>query len=73
MPEIVPRPIEDIKTTLHTTNRNINQIKIDMITMKSDLSIIKDYIKKQERERLLQQQKDNQKASDIQTGWFWSS
>ena len=69
MPEITPRPIDEIKTTLHTTSRNINQIKVDIISMKSDLSIIKDYIRRQEQQRQLEQQKEK----EIQNGWFWSS
>ncbi len=56
------KPIEDVKNTQHTINRNLNQIKTDIICIKADISIIKDYIKVQQK-----------KEEEISKGWFWSS
>ena len=55
------KPIEDVKNTQHTINRNLNQIKTDIICIKADISIIKDYINLQKKEE------------EISKGWFWSS
>jgi uncharacterized protein (UPF0335 family) len=54
------KPIEDVKNTQHTINRNLNQIKTDIICIKADISIIKDYIKLQKK-----------KEEEISKGWFW--
>jgi hypothetical protein len=54
------KPIEDVKNTQHTINRNLNQMKTDIICIKADISIIKDYIKVQQK-----------KEEEISKGWFW--
>ena len=53
------KPIEKVKNEVHEINRNINKIKTDLIGLKADISIIKDYIKKKESE-------------EISKGWFFS-
>ncbi len=55
------KPIEKVKIDVHEINRNITKIKTDLISMKADISTIKDYIKKKEQEN-----------KEISTGWFWS-
>lgn len=55
------KPIEKVKNDVHEINRNITKIKMDLISMRSDISIIKDYIRKKEEEN-----------KEISTGWFWS-
>tara|TARA_Y100001937_G_scaffold122473_1_gene183275 strand:- start:628 stop:831 length:204 start_codon:yes stop_codon:yes gene_type:complete len=57
------KPIEKVKIDVHEINRNITKIKTDLISMKADISIIKDYIKERE--------KQNEENKDISTGWFW--
>ena len=59
---ITNRPIEDVRNTVHSINRNINTIKIDMINIKSDLSIIKDYIRQKEKEK---------EKEEVNDGWLW--
>lgn len=55
-----PKPIVDIKNDLHTITRNINQLKTDIICIKADISIIKDYINEKKR-----------KEEEISKGWIW--
>jgi archaellum component FlaC len=57
---IESKPIVDVKNTLHTISRNINQLKTDIICIKSDISIIKDYINSQKK-----------KEEEISKGWIW--
>lgn len=52
------KPIEKVKNDIHVINQNINKIKTDLISIKADISIIKDYIKKKESE-------------EISKGWLW--
>ena len=52
------KPIEKVKNDIHQINQTINKIKTDMITIRADISIIKDYIKKKESE-------------EISKGWLW--
>ncbi len=54
------KPIIDVKNTLHTISRNINQLKTDIICIKSEISIIKDYINSQKK-----------KEEEISKGWIW--
>ena len=54
------KPIEKVKNEVHEINRNINKIKTDLIGLRADVSIIKDYIKKQEA-----------KEEEISKGWLW--
>lgn len=53
------KPIEKVKNDIHQINQTINKIKTDMITIRADISIIKDFIKKKESE-------------EISKGWFFS-
>ena len=57
------KPIEKVKNEVHSINRNINKIKTDLISIRADISIIKDFIK--ERERI------NEENKNISGGWFW--
>jgi hypothetical protein len=57
MPDVAPKPIEDVKQQIDFVRRDINKLKTDVICIKADLSIIKDFIKQKEAEK-------NQ-------GWFW--
>ncbi len=55
------KPIEKVKNEVHEINRNITKIKTDLISIRADISIIKDFIKQKE-----------QQNKEISTGWFWS-
>jgi len=55
-----PKPIVDIKNELHVIARNINQLKTDIICIKADISIIKDYINEKKK-----------KQEEISKGWIW--
>ena len=55
------KPIERVKNDIHEVNRNIYKIKTDLISMRADISIIKDFIK--ERERI-------NENKNISKGWF---
>tara|TARA_R100000654_G_scaffold17063_4_gene35810 strand:+ start:1951 stop:2154 length:204 start_codon:yes stop_codon:yes gene_type:complete len=57
------KPIEKVKNEVHEINRNITKIKTDLISIRADISIIKDFIKHKE--------KQNEENKDISTGWFW--
>ena len=59
------KPIEDVKNTLHSMNRNINQMKTDVICIKADLSIIKDYIRKKEQE-------EKEREESLKGGWWFT-
>jgi len=54
------KPIEKVKNEVHQLNRNVNKIKTDLIAIRADISIIKDFIKLQEK-----------KDKEIQKGWLW--
>ncbi len=54
------KPIEKVKNEIHIINQNINKIKVDLISIRADISLIKDYIKKQEK-----------KEEEISKGWIW--
>ena len=55
------KPIEKVKNDIHMINKNLTQIKMDLITMKADISIIKDYINQQKK-----------KEEEISKGWALS-
>ncbi len=57
------KPIEKVKNEIHIINQNINTIKVDLIRMKSDISIIKDYIN--------QHHNNSKKEEEISKGWIW--
>jgi archaellum component FlaC len=58
------KPIDDIKNTLHSINRNINQLKIEVICIKSELLLMKEYINKLEK-------KDEDKNDEANGWWFY--
>jgi len=55
-----PKPIEKVKNDLHTINKNINKIKMELISVKADISIIKELLKLKEKEEI-----------SISKGWIW--
>tara|TARA_S200002703_G_scaffold51563_1_gene44782 strand:+ start:10113 stop:10328 length:216 start_codon:yes stop_codon:yes gene_type:complete len=67
--KIVTKPIDDVRNTLHSINRNINQLKTDVICIKSDLSIIKDYIRKIEKE----EKEKIEREEALKNGWWFAS
>jgi len=54
------KPIEKVKNDVHVINQNINKMKTDLISIKADISIIKDYIKEKEKQK-----------EEISKGWLW--
>jgi hypothetical protein len=59
------KPIDEVKNTLHSINRNMNQLKTDVICIKADLSIIKDFIRKKEQE-------EKEKEESLKGGWWFT-
>lgn len=57
MPDVSQKPIQDVKQQIDFIRRDINKLKTDVICIKADLSIIKDFIKQKEAEK--------------SQGWFW--
>jgi hypothetical protein len=57
MPDVSQKPIQDVKQQIDFIRRDINKLKTDVICIKADLSIIKDFIKQKEAEK--------------NKGWFW--
>ncbi len=57
------KPIDKVKNDVHEINRDMTKMKVDLISIRADISIIKDFIK--QREKL------NEENKDISTGWFW--
>jgi uncharacterized protein (UPF0335 family) len=45
------KPIEKVKNEIHQINQNIHKIKTDLISMRADISIIKDYINSSKKKR----------------------
>jgi hypothetical protein len=58
------KPIVDVKNTLHSMNRMLNEMKVDVICIKSDLKEIKELLDKKE--------KDYKHKENIKSGWFLS-
>ncbi len=56
------KPIVDVKNTLHAMNRMLNEMKVDVICIKSDLKEIKEILDKKE--------KDYKHKESIKSGWF---
>lgn len=54
------KPIEKVKNEVHQINQNINKMKTDLISIRADISIIKDYIKEKEKQK-----------EEISKGWLW--
>jgi len=59
MPETSEKPINDVINNLQSLDEKISIIKRDMTSIKSDISIIKDYIRKKEKE------------NEVSKGWFY--
>tara|TARA_R110000765_G_scaffold376889_2_gene467648 strand:- start:116 stop:307 length:192 start_codon:yes stop_codon:yes gene_type:complete len=60
MDEIIEsKPIVNVINDLHSINQNLNQLKIDLMCIKSDISLIKEII--------IEKQK---KEKDISRGWY---
>jgi len=55
------KPIEKVKNDVYQINQTLNKLKTDLISMKADISIIKDFIQ-------LKKKKDE----EISKGWLWS-
>lgn len=55
------KPIEKVKNDVYQINQTLNKLKTDLISIKADISIIKDFIQ-------LQKKKDE----EISKGWFFS-
>jgi uncharacterized protein (UPF0335 family) len=60
------KPIEKVKNEIHQINQNIHKIKTDLISMRADISIIKDYINSSKKKEEQVQQ------TEISKGWFFS-
>ena len=62
------KPIEKVKNDVHAINRNINKIKMDIISMRSDISIIKELLDERDPKG-----KGKEKAIPISKGWIWNT
>ncbi len=47
-----PKPIEKVKNDIHTINTTLNKIKMEVISIKADISIIKGLLKEQKQEEI---------------------
>ena len=56
------KPIVDVKNTLHSMNRMLNEMKVDVICIKSEIKEIKEIIE--------QKEKDYKHKENIKSGWF---
>jgi len=54
------KPIEKVKNEVHQINQSMNKIKTDLIAIRADISIIREFIQ-------LQKKKDE----EISKGWLW--
>tara|TARA_R110002012_G_scaffold11086_3_gene49778 strand:- start:756 stop:950 length:195 start_codon:yes stop_codon:yes gene_type:complete len=55
-----PKPIEKVKNDIHSINQNLNKLKTDLITIRADISIIKDLLSKESKEK-----------EEARAGWFY--
>ena len=63
------KPIDLVNETLRSTNNILNEVKIDIICIKSDLMFIKEKLKEiNENEKL-----KLQKEAEISKGWLFSN
>jgi len=56
----VAKPIEEVKNDIHSINKTLNTIKVDVVCIKSDLMQIKELLKLKEKEQI-----------PISKGWIW--
>ena len=57
--KIDPKPIVNVMNDLHSINRNMNQLKIDLMCIKSDIALLKELIIEKEK-----------KQKEISKGWY---
>tara|TARA_R110000796_G_scaffold59335_1_gene136693 strand:+ start:3599 stop:3790 length:192 start_codon:yes stop_codon:yes gene_type:complete len=57
--KIDPKPIVNVMNDLHSINRNMNQLKIDLLCIKSDIALLKELIIEKEK-----------KQKEISKGWY---
>ena len=56
----VAKPIEEVKTDIHSINQNLNTIKVDVMFIASEIKQIKELLKEREA-----------KKAQISKGWIW--
>jgi|TARA_R110000751_G_scaffold120377_1_gene221097 hypothetical protein len=56
----VAKPIEEVKTDIHSINQNLNTIKVDVMFIASEIKQIKELLKERE-----------EKKAKISKGWIW--
>tara|TARA_R110002167_G_scaffold87271_1_gene236004 strand:+ start:530 stop:736 length:207 start_codon:yes stop_codon:yes gene_type:complete len=63
------KPIDLVNETLRSTNNILNEVKIDIICIKSDLMFIKDRLKE------IRESEDIRKEKEVQIskGWLFSN
>ena len=54
------KPIEKVKNDIHSITQNINKLKTDLISIRADISIIKDLLSKESKEK-----------EEARAGWFY--
>tara|TARA_R110002072_G_scaffold90981_3_gene203273 strand:+ start:2895 stop:3086 length:192 start_codon:yes stop_codon:yes gene_type:complete len=57
--KIDTKPIVNVMNDLHSINRNMNQLKIDLMCIKSDIALLKELIIEKEK-----------KQKEISKGWY---
>tara|TARA_R110000737_G_scaffold157324_1_gene185833 strand:+ start:599 stop:805 length:207 start_codon:yes stop_codon:yes gene_type:complete len=63
------KPIDLVNESLRSTNNLINEVKIDIVCIKSDLMFIKDRLKEIRELEDVRKQKESQ----ISRGWLFSN
>jgi len=58
-----PKPIQRVNENLHCIKRDLNQVKIEMQYMKSDILLIKEYFKRKDKE-------EEEEKEKIAKGWL---
>mgnify|MGYP003148700673 CR=1 FL=1 len=66
-----PKPIDRVNENLHSINLNLNQMKIEMQYIKSDILLIKQHFKNKEKEKIEKQIKEEEEKDQISKGWFF--
>ena len=56
----VAKPIEEVKTDIHSINQNLNTIKVDVMFIASEIKQIKELLKEREANK-----------TQISKGWIW--
>lgn len=55
------KPIDAVKNDIHSINRKLNEMKIDVICIKSEINEIKELIK---------ERKEYEQKTNIKSGWW---